>query len=57
MKKTYQNPEMKVVKIQVAQMIAASPEGFKGALGTEGGDGSGALGRRGGDDLWDDDEE
>ena len=25
MKKTYQNPEMKVVKMQVAQMIAASP--------------------------------
>ena len=26
MKKIYQNPEMKIVKVQVAQMIAASPE-------------------------------
>ena len=57
MKKTYQNPETNIVKVQMAQMIAASPDGFKGTLGTEseGGDGSGALSRRGG--LWDDDED
>ena len=60
MKKTYQNPETNIVKVQMAQMIAASdqqPQGFNGTLGTEseGGDGSGALSRRGG--LWDDDED
>ncbi len=56
MKKIYQNPEIKIVNVQMAQMIAASnPEGFKGALGSEGGDGSAALGRRGG--FFDDDEE
>lgn len=59
MKKTYQNPEIKIVKVQMAQMIANSnPQGFAGALGSsdDGGDGSAALGRRG-DSLWGDDEE
>ena len=57
MKKTYQNPEMKIVKVQMTQMIATSnPDGFVGTLGSNGGNGNDALGRRGGS-LWDDDEE
>jgi len=51
MKKTYQNPRIKVVKIQVAQMIAASP-GY-GLSTTER---SGNLSRRFGDDFMDDEE-
>jgi len=41
MKKTYQNPEMKVVKIKTAQLLAGSPlqlgigESFKSADGAE----------------------
>ncbi|MBR1394758.1 MAG: hypothetical protein IJ559_03765 [Prevotella sp.] len=60
MKKTYQNPETKIVKVQVAQMIAASnPKGFNGGLGGDGEGGSGdeGLSRRFGGSLWDDDEE
>lgn len=55
MKKTYQNPETKIVKVQTAKMIAASD--FNQALGGEGtgGDGGKALSRRGGS-VWDDDE-
>ena len=58
MKKTYQNPETKIVKVQIAQMIAASnPEGFNGGLGGDGdgGDGGDGLSRRGGS-LWDDED-
>ena len=43
MKKTYQNPEMKVITIAVAQMLATSVDGFANGLNTTGGDGSGAL--------------
>lgn len=56
MKKTYQNPTTKVVKIQTVKMIAASPDGFNKSLNSVGGDGSNALGRRGGS-SWDDEEE
>ena len=51
MKKTYQNPEMKIVKIQVSQMIAASP-GYGGTTDATYGNAS----RRGGS-LWDDDDD
>jgi len=54
MKKTYQNPETTIVTVQMGQMIAASTDGFNGALGTQGGSGSNALGRG---SQWDDDEE
>ncbi|MBP5337767.1 MAG: hypothetical protein J6Z14_00465 [Prevotella sp.] len=59
MKKTYKNPETIVVKVQMAQMVAASdPNGFKGTLGgdSDGGDGGNALGRKS-SSLWDDEEE
>ncbi|MBQ9671264.1 MAG: hypothetical protein IJV34_00240 [Prevotella sp.] len=59
MKKTYQNPEMKIVKVQMAQMIAVSnPEGFNGGLGGDGDGGSGdeGLSRRGGGSFWDDED-
>ena len=61
MKKTYQNPEIKIVKVQMAHMIAASPgsnpEGFSGALGTNevGGSGDQGLSRSQGS-LWDDED-
>ena len=45
MKKTYQNPEMEVIKIATAQMLAASVEGFATDLNNTGGSGSGALSR------------
>lgn len=48
MKKIYQNPEIKIVKVQTAQMVAASP-GYGGST-TET---SGNLSREGGS-LWDD---
>ena len=51
MKKIYQIPEMKVVKVQTARMIAASTAEMYGKNAE--GDG---LSRRGGS-LWDDDEE
>lgn len=50
MKKIYQNPETKIIKVQTAQMVAASP-GY-GGYTTET---SGNLSRRG-ESLWDDDE-
>lgn len=60
MKKIYLNPEIKIVKVQLAKMIATSnPEGFDGDLGEsegEDGDGGNALGRRRGT-VWTDDEE
>ena len=56
-KKIYQIPETTIVKVQMAQMIAAStPEGFNEDLGTDGdgGDGGDALIRMmGGGTVWD----
>lgn len=56
-KKIYQIPETTIVKVQMAQMIAAStPEGFNENLGDErdGGDGNDALIRmQGGGTVWD----
>jgi len=54
-KKIYQIPETTIVKVQMAQMIAAStPEGFNENLGDEGGDGNDALIRMlGGGTVWD----
>jgi hypothetical protein len=54
-KKIYQIPETTIVKVQMAQMIAAStPEGFNENLGDEGDDGSDALIRMlGGGTVWD----
>ena len=56
MKKIYQNPETKIVKVQTAKMIAVS--GFNQDLGGEGTGGAGgnALSRRGGS-VWDDDDD
>ena len=52
MKKTYQNPVVKVVKIHTAQMLAASEVGYGGStLET-----SGNLSRRFRDDFLDDEE-
>ena len=51
MKKIYQIPEMKVVKVQTARMIAAS----KAEMYGKNAEGEG-LSRRGGS-LWDDDDE
>ena len=51
MKKTYQNPEMKIVKIQVSQILAGSP-GYGGT--TDAIDGN-ASRRFGG--VWDDDDD
>ena len=51
MKKIYQNPKIKIVKVQTAQMVASSP-GYGGNT-TES---SGNLSRRFGGSLWDDDE-
>ncbi|MBP1541431.1 MAG: hypothetical protein ILA25_04600 [Prevotella sp.] len=50
MKKTYINPEMNIVKIQTAQMIAASP-GYGGNTNAT----SGNLSRRG--DFFEDDDD
>ena len=54
-KKIYQIPETTIVKVQMAQMIAAStPEGFNETLGDEGDDASDALIRMlGGGTVWD----
>ena len=50
MKKIYQNPEIKVIKVQTAKMIAASTEMYgKDATGS-------AMSRQGGS-LWDEDED
>ena len=55
MKKTYQNPEIKVVKVQTAQMIAASTEVGVGSNYDP--ETSGAIQSRRGGSLWDDDDE
>jgi len=54
MKKTYQNPVIKVVKIQTLQMMAASPQtiGFGASVTSA----SGAESRRFGGDFLDDEE-
>ena len=53
MKKTYQNPTTKIVKIQIMQMIAASDKmGFGASVDSA----SGAESRRGGF-TWDDDDD
>lgn len=53
MKKTYQNPSTKVVRIEMHRMIATSQTvGFGGPVGTA----EGADSRRG-HDYWDDDDE
>ena len=52
MKKIYQNPEMKVIKIQTAKMLAASQLGIGDSVGSA----SGAEARRY-DPLWDDEED
>ena len=52
MKKTYQNPEIKVVKVQMAQMIAASTDVTLG-----GSYGGGEIQSRRNGSLWDDDDE
>ena len=55
MKKIYQIPTTKVVKMQSMQILAGSnPDGFHGALGGDGGNGSNALSRGG--SVWDDDD-
>ena len=52
MKKIYQNPEIKMVKVQTTQMIAASElRGFGDSVESA----SGAESRGGG--FWDDEEE
>lgn len=53
MKKTYQKPEMKSVKIQAMRIFAASPEGFNQKLNTTGSNGSHALGR---DGAWEEED-
>ena len=51
MKKTYQNPEIRIVKVQTAQMLANS-------LGVQGdAQGSTMLSRQHGGSLWDDDDD
>lgn len=53
MKKTYQNPSTKVVRVELHRMIAASKTiGFGEAVGSA----TGAESRRG-HDYWEDDEE
>ena len=53
MKKIYHNPEIKIVKVQTAQMIAASEKrGFGDSVESA----SGAESRRFGG-FWDDDDE
>lgn len=51
MKKTYQYPVIRIVKVQATQMIAASPGYGETTTAT-----SGNLSRQGGD-FWDDEEE
>ena len=53
MRKTYNAPEMKVVKIQTAGMLAQSSFG----LNSETVGGSAALSRERGGNFWDDDED
>jgi hypothetical protein len=51
MKKIYKNPEMKIVKVQSARMIAASEVNYGGKTSST----SGNLSRQ--SNGWDDDEE
>ena len=54
MKKTYQNPETNVLRVELYQMIAASElRGF----GADVDDASGAESRRRGSSDWDDEDE
>ena len=53
MKKTYNAPEMKVVKIQTAGMLAQSSFDLKSTTVS----GSSALSRESGSSIWDDDED
>lgn len=46
---------MNIVKVQVSQMIAASPEGYEKNIDTTGGSGDKALGRS--NSIWDDEED
>lgn len=57
MKKVYIEPTMNIVKVQVSQMIAASPDGYEKNIDTTGRDGGSALGRSNNFDIWEDDEE
>lgn len=58
MKKTYMQPSIKVVKVKVEAMLV--PASYNNTLGTQGVNGSAALGRERGtrnggddfDDLW-----
>ena len=50
MKKTYQNPEIKIVSVQTPQIMAGSPDYGGTTTETEGN-----LSRR--QNLWDDDED
>ena len=52
MKKLYQNPEIKVVKMEVTHLCEPSTVGMYGTNAT-----SGAMSRDGGNNFWDDDEE
>ena len=51
MKKTYQNPEMRVIMVQTQQLLEASAGFSKDAI-----DGSKAASRRG-RNVWDDEDE
>ena len=53
MKKIYINPDLKIVKIQTAKMIAMSIE--VGEQSFQSGDA--VLSRRGGNSVWDDEDE
>ena len=53
MKKTYQKPEMKSVKIQTMRIFAGSPDGFSKTLNATGGNGSNALSR---DRAWEEED-
>ena len=53
MKKTYQNPEMKIVRVQLQQMIAASDSVKLGGSY----DGSSAIQSRNAGSFWDEDED
>ncbi|MBR0050306.1 MAG: hypothetical protein IJP74_13490 [Prevotella sp.] len=52
MKKTYKNPELKIVNVRTAQLMIASP-GYGGSTNAV----EGNLSRRRGSDWEDDDEE
>lgn len=51
MKKIYQNPEIKVVKVQATLMQNASVQMYGGNATGD------AMSRKGGNSLWDDDDE